>query len=87
MSKLTDSKDYKIGIHSNIPECCVMFFTEIASYSDDIIILINGYRNIDRLYELGPGYVMCPLCYDKWINKELEPNKLHICNNLCEKFS
>jgi hypothetical protein len=74
MSERDRPTAYELGIHSNIPECCVRFYC--ARSTKEIVRLNDARDAVD-----GPhvGYVMCASCWRKVRRGELTPNVVHIC--------
>lgn len=75
---------YRLGIHSNIPECCVRFYIE----NQDRITAINIRRG---LVADGVEYVMCTRCLRAFRAGHLSPSTLHICRDsrdgpLCHRY-
>lgn len=77
------SEDYRFGIHSNIPECCVRFFVQRTNTQR---VRLNARRGASPA-----RYVMCTTCWRRSRAGQHTPNALHICRDshddpLCHEF-
>lgn len=63
---------YILGIHSNIPECCVQFYLRHPD-----IVALNARRG---LFADGVQYVMCTTCLRRYRSGQLVPAKIHLCS-------
>ena len=69
--------DWKMGRHSNIPDCCIDFFVGGGPWENE------NYRKaaIAFLNEIRGEYWPCITCLEK-----RSINKLHYCDGSCPKF-
>lgn len=82
--------DTALGLHSNIPECCVRFmvdhsFPEIAQVNRRRQEILNTLQEADR----RPSYVPCEACLTELVAGTLAPNPVHRCNDedpVCRVF-
>jgi len=65
---------FQLGVHSNIPECCVVFYVARTSAQ---ICRINARR--ERTDTRNPGYVMCSRCWRGFRRGTVKPATVHIC--------
>jgi hypothetical protein len=74
---------FDFGIHSNIPECCVVAFCADEEAGVENIALNRAPGVNKSEFE----YVPCLSCWEKYRAGELVPNKLHRCrgNNDCQR--
>ncbi len=77
--------DYRLGIHSRIPKCCVEFYVTNKAR----IVSINNRRGLWR--DLRVQYVPCTQCLRRMRAGKLKPAQIHICRDssdgaMCHRF-
>lgn len=94
--QVLQAMDREIGLHSNIPECCVDFYVNshetikkrypwLGQRAQDNMamgIRMYGRRNHgDIPPDNKPMYHSCPECTRRLVLGEIKPNELHICKD------
>ena len=73
--------EFLFGVHSNIPLCCSIYFAlSVRSYCDGDKI----DKDLRPTKLVGVNYSQCPKC-DRLLRKgQIQPNKIHDCDETCE---
>ncbi len=94
LNKQNKLEEFFCGLHSNIPECCILFF---LGHSDDFVYFIEDARkiqvkingNIEKIYCFSGDnnwqikdvlYSLCPECVVNITSQKIIPNQLRSCN-------
>jgi len=92
-----ESDDLFCGIHSNIPLCCVEFFTSGAwrDVRENILEKLEEPFYSEKQKAIIPymwmnnegQYIMCPDCIVRYLEGRFKPHKIHECPCHPEKFN
>lgn len=75
--------EFQIGIHSQIPECCVHFFCELLQVGGEILLARTNENRRRRFpgQRFSIGYVPCSECWDRITAGLQTPTQIHICRD------
>ncbi len=92
-------RDFFCGLHSNIPQCCILFFIGADNFTNFIYsvekvpVKINGVMSYCDYYKepntwkiKNTHYFPCPKCILKLVSGEITPNPLISCNCANKSF-
>lgn len=75
--------DFQLGIHSEIPKCCVHFYCEMLHAGGQLLLArVNEARRRSLPGKrVTAGYVPCSECWARIADGSLAPTQIHTCRD------